>query len=74
MAIYICKECGKHKDDDHEPMEDNELCPDCFNDNACCYCEEPLNGGYSLMDGDKYHSECLLKELDSIGMDQDFNA
>lgn len=29
MAMYRCGWCDKWTDDDHHPMSDDELCPDC---------------------------------------------
>ena len=29
MAIYICAECGEHKDGDYDPMSENEMCEEC---------------------------------------------
>ena len=29
MVMYLCMFCQSFKDDDHEPMSGNELCPGC---------------------------------------------
>jgi hypothetical protein len=44
MAVYYCHQCGNYKDGDYFPMEEDELCPDCHNDNEFNEQEEASEG------------------------------
>ena len=57
MGIYMCEGCDELKDDDHDPMSEDELCEQCQMERACEYC-----GEYDEHVKDGWHERCR-KEL-----------
>ena len=59
MAIYMCAHCDEFKDDDYDPMNEWEMCPDCECELSCEHC-----GEYDEHVKDGWHERCR-KELAS---------